>query len=44
MLIRSIYILQHLNHPSVVRFVNYILSPDDSTIYLLFESAKKGSL
>ena len=44
MIIRSIYILQYLDHPTVVKFVNYIISPDDSTIYLIFECAKKGSL
>jgi cell division cycle 2-like len=44
MLVRSIFILQALKHPSIIHFVNYIISPDDSTIYLLFEPCKKGSL
>jgi serine/threonine protein kinase len=44
MLVRSIFILQSLKHQSIIKFVNYIISPDDSTIYLLFEPCKKGSL
>lgn len=44
MLVRSIFILQSLKHPSIIKFVNYILSPDESTIYLLFEPCKRGSL
>lgn len=44
MLVRSIFILQSLKHQSIIKFVNYILSPDESTIYLLFEPCKRGSL
>ena len=44
MLVRSIFILQALQHRAVIQFVNYILSPHDSTIYLLFEPCKRGSL
>jgi serine/threonine protein kinase len=44
MLVRSIFILQALHHRGIIQFVNYILSPDDSTIYLLFEPCKRGSL
>lgn len=44
MLVRSIFILQSLHHRGIIQFVNYILSPDDSNIYLLFEPCKRGSL
>lgn len=44
MLVRSIFILQALQHRAIIQFVNYIISPDDSTIYILFEACKKGSL
>jgi serine/threonine protein kinase len=43
--VRSIYILQRLRHPNLIRCLNYIISPDqDGTIYLLFDACKKGSL
>ncbi len=44
MFVRSMFILQSLQHRSIIKFVNYIISPDDSIIYLLFEACKKGSL
>jgi serine/threonine protein kinase len=43
MLVRSLCILQALQHRAIIQFVNYILSPDDS-IYILFEACKRGSL
>jgi serine/threonine protein kinase len=43
--VRSVYILQHLNHPNIIRLVNYIVPVEyDMSIYLLYESGKKGSL
>ena len=39
------YILQHLRHPNIIRLVNYVVRVEyDMSIYLLYESGKKGSL
>lgn len=44
-LIRSLYILHSLNHPGVIRCVNYMVPPhEDLAIYTLFEACKRGSL
>jgi serine/threonine protein kinase len=42
--VRSIYILQQLQHPNIIRCVDYILPPQDISIYVLYEPGKKGSL